>query len=522
MRISLSDFPGFDPTGVTSSDAAMSAAIASIPSSAGGGAIVIDSSQKVRLDTSIGLQQGQQIVGEFNCHAHAGAGYSYAFEESGSAVRLHNGAEIRLDNGAALKNVLVYRGGMEFNSAPDFNEWTGVGVRLGYGNDQRLEDVMVLGFDTCVANLADRGLNGNGRVVMDRVYVDGKNGFRLVGSYDTSFFDELRAFCFATQGYPGEPAPGEWYDPRKDRRPGVGFQMLDRSDGTKIGRIETFGYLVGFDANCASWLAQQVTADYPSTPTYLAPATAIGVRLRADVDPTSGNRPVDVDPSHIGSVQVWSYGKGIVSIGRPGRMASIGSAALVNLTSDAVTIDGGGVQIDNLDACLCSGFPVAFAKAPDTVTRIRGNATQFGPSRNSWNAAVVKAPAGSIREYVDVQISTDQSTGCKFYDDGAGNHVPIYREIPSAVPVQLPPPSGKSVDDYTITGTVSFGAIHGGQGGRIVRLHFKSAVRVTAANATNGIRLPSGASSLNVPAGAIMTLDYNGAKDRWEVVSYVA
>jgi len=520
--IELRDVPDCDPTGVLASDAAMATALAAIPSASGGGIIHIGKQDRIRLDTSIALGQGQQIVGDFLPRYHAGTGYGSAYDQCGSAIRLNNGAEIRLDNGSALKGVLVYRQGLQFDSAQDFATWTGVGVRLGYGNDQRVEDAMILGFDTCLRNINDRGLNGNGRVILNRVYVDGKNGFKLIGSYDTCFFDELRAFCFVTQGYAGSPAPGEGYDPRKDRRPGVGFQMLDRSDGTKIGRIETFGYLVGFDANCASWLAQQVTADYPSTPTYLAPATAIGVRLRADVDPTSGNRPVDVDPSHIGSIQVWSYGKGIVSIGRPGRMASIGSAALVNLTSDAVTIDGGGVQIDNLDACLCSGFPVAFAKAPDTVTRIRGNATQFGPSRNSWNAAVVKAPAGSIREYVDVQISTDQSTGCKFYDDGAGNHVPIYREIPSAVPVQLPPPSGKSVDDYTITGTVSFGAIHGGQGGRIVRLHFKSAVSVTAANATNGIRLPSGASSLNVPAGAIMTLDYNGAKDRWEVVSYVA
>lgn len=522
--IALSSFAGFDPTGITSSDGAMALALAAIPASSGGGTITIGGADKIRLDTTIALQQGQRIIGEFDARYHAGSGYGSAFDQCGSAIRLHGGAEIRIDNGGVLRNVLAYRDGLQFDVAQDFNTWTGVGVRLGYGNDQRVEEVMILGFDTCLKNINDRGLNGNGRVILDKVYVDGRNGIKLIGSYDTCFIDRIRAFCFVTQGYAGTPAAGETYDPRKDRRPGVGFQMLDRSDGTMIGRIETFAYQTGIDISTASWIASELFTDYPSTPTYPTPSGVVGVSLRKSVDTSSGySRPVDCDPSNIGSLQVWGADRGLTYSGDTGRIGVINAAAFVGLSGDAVTVDGGGLDIGLLEVSSCSGIPVTFASAPNTVTRIRGHAKLFGPQRNSWNAPVVRSPTGSNTHLIDVRLATDQAAGSRYFDDSTGFGIPKFPSLASANPIMLPPPYGdKGVETFLITGSASLAGIYGAPGARQIRFIFQSALTVYGAAYAGAIRLPSGAASMPVTAGAIMTLDYNGSTDRWNVVSYVA
>lgn len=512
-RFTLDNIPGIPTDGSASASTALSALQAEHAGS--GFEFIVPTEGKILLDEDFVITKGQRLVGDFRPNDATGYGGDYT--AMGHSIRLGSGATIRLDNGGVLEKLLIYREGLTFNvSQGDFSSWTGTGVTIAYGNDQVVRDCMVLGFETCVASLAARGQNGSGRVVLDRVYVDGKNGFRLVGSYDSAYFDRLRAFCFVTQGYAGTPAPGEGYDPRKDRRPGIGFQLLDRADGTKFGNVEFFGYAVGFDANVASWTGSSITVDYPTTTTYnVGGSGIIGARLRADTDPT-GPRTVDYDPCQIANLQIWSTDVGLKIAGNADRVAQVGSLTVRNSWGDAIQIDGGGLISPNTTIGLCSGAPVRFLSAPNAKTLIRGQAMQFGAGRNSNNVPVVKAPAGANTNLIDVKLRSDQSLQAAYFD----NH-PSAPSVASADPLALPAFSGNDMEVFDVTGAVDFSAMYGLRPG-IVTLRFGAALTVFAGAFTGGFRLPGGAASLAVAAGSILTVKYDATADRWVVLSYQA
>lgn len=510
-EIILQGIAGIDITGVTSSSTALNALVAANPHAN----FIIPREGKILLDQNLVLNYGQKLSGEFN--PNDATGLSFQYQNAGYSVRLSGGAHIRLDNGGELQGLLIYRQGLVFNvDQGDFSTWTGDGVQLAFGNDQRIRDCMILGFRTCINSLNARGLNGSGRVVIDRVYVDGYNGIKLVGSYDTAYINRVRAFCFVTQAFAGTPAGGETYDPRKDRRPGIGFELVDRSDGTKLEDIEIFGYFTGFKANTASWEAGKLTVDYPTTPTYNTGGSGtIGVLLTKDVDPT-GPRNVDYDPCQIGVMQIWSPETGLKIVGDAGRVAQIGTGAILNTYGDAIQIDGGGLIAPNMRTALTSGAPVRFVSAPNTKTIIKGRANNFGAARNSNNVPVVKIPASSNVNLVEVWMDNDQTVGAAYYD----NH-PTLPSVASVDPLNLPSYHGGGVESFLVTGTNNFAGMYGLRPG-IVRLYFQSGLTLFAGAFSGGLRLPGGAANLAVAAGACVTFEYNATADRWYVVSVAA
>ncbi|MBB3385981.1 MULTISPECIES: hypothetical protein [unclassified Rhizobium] len=510
-EIELSNIPGLDTVGATDSSVTVLALQAE--HAASGFVMKLPQSSKIRLDQNLALNFGQKIRGSLNPNDATGASFNYA--NIGSTFILGGGATIRLDNGAVIENSLVYRRGLVFNADQgDFSSWAGAGITLGYGNDQVVRNVMSLGFLYGVRSLNDRGLNGPGRIVLDRVYVDAVNAFYLSGSYDTAFIDKIRAFCFVTQAYAGNPAPGESYDPRKDRRPGTGLKLVDRADGTKIMSAEIFGYKTGIDANTASWMIGDITVDYPTTTTYNTGGGSgvIGALLHADTDPTVP-RAVDYDPSQIGNLQIWSVETGLKIVGNAGRVSQIATLAIRNTYGDAIQIDGGGLIAPNTTIENCTGTPVRFLSAPNTKSIIRGKATHFGAARNSSGVPAVKLPALSSANLVDVKLNTDQSAGSGYFD----NH-PALLGVASGNPLNLPAYNGGEVETFFVTGSNNLAGIYGPRPGR-VRLFFENAITIFAASEDGGIRLPGGAASLNVTTNTCLTLEYNGTAKRWCVVS---
>ncbi|WP_112602762.1 hypothetical protein ACK83U_12405 [Rhizobium sp. WW22] len=510
--ILLQNIPNIDLSGATDSSTALLALQNAHAST--GFKFRVPRDGKIRLDQSFVVNQGQILRGDLTPNDASGiAGYDYSMLPY--AFVLGSGAQFRLDNGGIIENLLIYRRGLVFNADQgNFSSWTGNGIVLGYGNDQNVRNTMVLGFQYGVRSLNDRGLNGSGRVVLDKVYVDCVNGFYLNGSYDTAYFDRLKAFGFVTQGYAGTPAPGEGYDPRKDRRPGVGFQMLDRSDGTTLASLHVFGYKTGFRANTASWLAANVSIDYPTTPTYTSAGLGVlGVELLADTDPT-GPRFTDYDPSQIANLQIWSVENGLKITGSAGRITQIGTLAIVNPYGDGIQINGGGLICQNVRMANVSGAPVRFLKAPDTRSLIRGYASNFGAGRNSSGVPVVKVPANSNVNLVDVRLDSDQSVGASYFD----NH-PKAQQVASADPLLLPAYRGGDVEEYLVTGTTGFSGMYGLRPARIL-LRFQSALTIFAGPFTGGFRLPGAATSLSVAAGASILFEYDGDLDRWRAVAY--
>lgn len=510
-EIFLQNIPGFDPTGATDSSTALLALQTAHAST--GFHFRVPRGAKFRLDSDLVLNYGQKLSGEFIPNDATGVGYDYA--SLGYSIRLHGGAEIRLDNASALEGLLIYRNGLTFNvDQGDFSTWAGNGVVLGFGNDQNFKRCMVLGFDTCVRTVNDRGLNGPGRVIMEHIYVDGKNGFLINGSYDNAYFDMLRGFCFVTQAYAGTPAPGEGYDPRKDRRPGVGFKLTDRADGTSLGRLQFIGYKTNYDINVGSFDATVMMSDYFTTPTYTAPSDTIGILLHLDTDTISDpDRDVDAFPTGIGYLHAWSSYVPLKIVGRAQRPVQVSEASIINSFSDAIQIDGGGLICPNLTVGLCSGAPVNFLSAPNTKTYIRGQATQFGASRDSNNVPAVKTPAGSNVNLIDVKLESDQTTGAAYFD----NH-PSAPSVASADPLLLPSYHGNEIESFTVTGTANIASMYGLRTG-VVRLTFQSALTLFAGGFAGGLRLQNNVSDLTVKAGTTAVFSYDKTLDRWIMLS---
>jgi len=509
--IVLNAATGVDVTGATDSSAIVSQLLAS--TSLSGCKLVVPRTAKIKLADDIHLNVKQSIVGSFNPNDASGIpGYDYT--QLSSQIILASGAEILLSNGSQAEGLLIYRDGLVFNADQgDFSTWTGNGIVLAYGNDQVVRDCMVLGFEYPVRTLLDRGPNGASRLIVDRVYVDGKNGFRFNGSYDTSFFDRLRFFPYVTQGYLGAPAEGETYDPRKDRRPGVGFELVDRADGTKIGSVQVFGARTGFKANTASWMAGSISVDYPWSPTYTGAGTgSIGVHLITDVVPVIGNT-VDYDPCQIGTLQLWGQETPIKIEGTAGRVAQIGAGAIIRAASDAIQIDGGGLHAPNMRFALVSGAPVKFLSQPNTKSTIRGHAVAFGPSLNSFGVPVVSAPAGSDITLVDVKIASDQWPGSHYFDN-----CPALTEVASADPLILPTYRGGEIETFVITGTTNISLMYGQRPGA-VRLRFAEGLSIFATSALGSFVLPGGEESMVIAAGTVWTLEYSGDDDKWVVVA---
>lgn len=513
-EIILGNIPGFDPTGVADSYTALAALQAE--HAATGFQFKVPRNAKLKLGSNFVLTHGQSLVAD-RPPADASGVIGNDYNVFGNTIKLANNAHIRLDNGGRVQDLLIYRDGLRFNEDQgNFSEWTGWGVVLGYGNDQVVENCMVLGFDTCVTTLTQRGNNGPGRCILKRVYVDGKNGFKIVGSYDNAFFDILRAFCFVTQAYVGNPAGAEGYDPRKDRRPGVGLQLLDRADGTSLGRSQMFSYAIGYDINCGGWDAGVMMADYGTTTTYNSGGSGtIGILLRADTVPVE-LRTTDYSPCNIGYAHAWSSEVPIKIVGNAGRVAQMGTISVTNAYGDAIQIDGGGLQCNNVNMGLISGAPVRFLKAPDTKTTLKGKVAQFGAARNSNNVPAVKMPAGSNINLVDVNFDTDQTIGAAYYDNG-----PVPPTVVSADPITLPAYHGGDTEEFTVTGTAGIAYMFGLRPGKVV-LNFQSSLTLFNNGAgAGGFRLP-GNTNLVVAAGSTATFKYNYSTSKWTCLSYVA
>lgn len=520
--ILLSGIQGIDETGVLDSSTKINQILSE--NTTNGCTLVIPRDAKIKLSSDVVLVAKQSIIGYFNPHDASGLTGTdgngnptfFDYKKLSSQLILSNNASIRLDNGSKLSSVFVWRAGLLFSvDQGDFSSWTGNGVVLGYGNDQVVQDCLIVGFEYPLTTITTRGLNGPGRVILNRIYIDGKNGIRLCGSYDTAFIDRIKIFGFVTQAYAGTPAEGETYDPRKDRRPGIGFELVDRCDGTKIGAIEVFGYSIGFKANAASWCVSNLSVDYPTTPTYNTGSSGtIGVLLTKDVDPTVP-RNIDYDPSQIGILQIWSTEIGLKLIGNAGRMAQIGAGTIVNTYGDAIQIDGGGLIAPNMRFALNSGAPVNFISQPNTKSIIKGRANQFGAGRNSNNVPVIKIPAESNINLVDIKLDNDQSIGASYF-----NNYPTLPAISSADPLMLPSYCGNETEYFLVTGSNGFSGIYGLRPGT-VNLHFESSISIFAGNFSGGIRLPNNAANISISAGTSISFEYNGSLDRWNTVSMV-
>lgn len=521
-EIWLQNISNIDLSGGASSSTAFNALLDA--NRANGAHFRIPRGAKIKLDiVETVLTAGQKLSGGLN--PNDAAAQSYDYTQLGYSIRLANGAQIRMDNASELDGVLIYRANTAFNvDQGDFSAWTGNGVVIAYGNDQKVTNCMILGFNYCLRTLNERGLAGAGRVILKRVYVDGKNGILMNGSYDNAFFDELRGFGFVTQGYVGFPVPGEGYDPRKDRRPGIGFRITDRADGTSLGRSQFIGYQTNYDINIGGFDATCLMSDYFTTPTYPAPAGTVGILLHRDVDETTEpDRNIDAFPALISIAHAWSSDIPIKIIGRAGRPVQIGIGTVINAGADGIQIDGGGLICQDMTIAAVTGAPVRFLSAPDTKTIIHGTAQNFGPARNSSGVPVVSLKTGAAvaitnanSNLIDVKLANDQATGSAYFD----NH-PIFPTVASADPLSLPAYAGGETESFTVTGTAAIAFMYGLRPGN-VRLYFSAALSLFNGAGPGGLRLPGNVNTIDVAAGSCATCEYDRTSDRWTVMSISA
>lgn len=190
------------------------------------------------ISQSIVLPQGISFVGQ-NCNPQQVIpGQSY-YSQGGTFI-LQSGATITLGRGSTLQRLVVMQGGLLAAPTTDaqcttlLSQLTGTGIVMPNG-DAMLRDVMVLGFNQPINAQLNDVTEGQSRIYMDNVKIDGANGLVLGGAYDICRLYAVHCWPFLTAHVAGVSNPNLM-------RPGVAFDLNTVDDWSQLLLCFAYGY----------------------------------------------------------------------------------------------------------------------------------------------------------------------------------------------------------------------------------------------------------------------------------------
>ncbi|KVT86250.1 hypothetical protein WT25_10870 [Burkholderia territorii] len=200
------------------------------------------------ISQSIVLPQGISFVGQ-NCNPQQVIpGQSY-YSQGGTFI-LQSGATITLGRGSTLQRLVVMQGGLLAAPTTDaqcttlLSQLTGTGLIIPNG-DVLLRDVMVLGFNLPVNAQLNDVTEGQSRVFMQNVKIDGVNGLVLGGAYDVCSLEDVECWPFLTAHVTGVSNANL-------TRTGKAFSLNTVDDWSELTRCMAFGYQTNYYLNGVS------------------------------------------------------------------------------------------------------------------------------------------------------------------------------------------------------------------------------------------------------------------------------
>lgn len=206
---------------------------------------------------------------------HLGAGAA-DYERKPGGLRLASAASIHVGPSAHFLDAVVIRDGLNapFTDAvaaqAGVDAFAGTAIRIT-GNDARVTNVLVLGFDRAI----DSQNCARGRFT--DVQGDCRNGIRISACTDIPYLTRCHFWPFLTANYTWTASDTTQ---RILTRPGIGFELKDTVDWGKVTNCFTYGYFRGFRlVNVSSNLLTGCASDNPVQNGVPVTPGAIGVLI---------------------------------------------------------------------------------------------------------------------------------------------------------------------------------------------------------------------------------------------------
>ena len=205
----------------------------------GGGIIDLPRKVVLRQPGSIAIPANVSIRSGIGSPGMTGNNYSLGGYGRLNGIALDAASKLVPFAGSSVERALIYRRGMAFPEK-DESAFAGVAIEVParglteHQDDVTLDRVMILGFAKCVYS------DGNARLTMNRVLMDGKSGLDLRNSFDIARIMGCHAFPFVSL-----PAAANGYPGARLTRSGIGFNFQATNDGT----MSAFNLALGYQKN---------------------------------------------------------------------------------------------------------------------------------------------------------------------------------------------------------------------------------------------------------------------------------
>jgi hypothetical protein len=457
-RVSAADFSGYDPTGVSDSQAAITSAFTSL--GAAGGTVYINNGDKVLIDNNLTVPKNCHLVGPHMITGTPGGNASAPYGNVGGAIYLNSTKTITLESSASVSGLYILRKGMTF-PAQDATAYAGT-VFNADGDDCKIANLLVIGFKKVYTTTF------HGRLMIDRVLFDcnpdtGDGAIDIDGIYDAGQiqythgwpFGTIEAYSTAISG--GSTAAVEAY---RLHRTGAGYKIRSQADAVSLHSAFSYAYNIGFDIDVAGGFQFTGGCWADNTRYYTG---SIGFKIRATTDTTADQlRTYGCD-----------YGCDFDLSTESKFTAAIMHAQYCNY--DALIIGAGDYCIGTLVAKNNGGAAINITS---NAARLRlENLIDTG---NTY-ANPVKLSVSLVRiEDCDIGgVLSDKADGTSL----VGTNDTAIRQIASATTINVP----TRPDIFYILGTTNIETINGVNGGRVITFIFQGSL--TVKNGTGNIHI---------------------------------
>ncbi len=472
-------------------------------------------------------------------------------------------ASITLNSSSGIRNAYVVQNGLTL-PAPDGGGFSGTAIACSAPSPARsngpfLEKVLFIGFTQVIS------CTNTDRPRFDEVYFDSVNGLYSSGSYDTSYFNRMRGWPYASVGFTGWSVTGARgtgttatlsISPASTLRVGThltvsgmsapGYDTADAvvtasssgsvsyastatgaaSGGTLIDPSQTLGRLgTAFDLEGQqddTHITNSFAFGYANSFTFGANGNLMGDMLWSDQVPY----PVTGSTGFLfkGTIGRTSFGQLYANGSTYAlRHAVVGSVhAGVDIAElFAHTLSPGGecinvaagttasLNIANVNIVGCSSWALDIASAPNARVRV-GGGTITGAQGGSTTGPYIAVPqVGALSSNIVIdttKLVTDLQAGASLIGNGQ------LRDLPLASATTLAPPA-TGVDAFALSGTHPITTIRGAFGGR--ELLFTCTAACDFANGGN-IALSAGIPFVGAPGAQIkLRFDANNTPPVW-------
>ena len=465
--VSVAEFLGFDPTGVTDSSDAISNALLSLGDA--GGSVTVPYYAKLLVDKDIVIPKNCHLDGPHNFVGSPKDNHDANYTSLGGAIILNPSATITLKGGADVRGVLIYRKGMVFPSA-DASEYAGKAITVD-GDDAGAERCLVIGFGHSFYS------SGFQRPRVDFFYHDCTNGIFVENCLDNPKIGICHSWPFGTIAHPNKPS--NWAD-----RLGIAYHFKNTADWLTLNACFSYGHLRGTKIENVN----HYVLHCPQADGTRALAESIGI----EIDGTAGGCE-----------------EGMIITPRVAAQTLAG-IKIATLPGVSTAIIGGGLWDDGTHGIwLVSGdLHIADTSIRDTSNGITIDSPSSRVFRRGVRFKNVTQPFNVTALNTNIYGGDDDFVTLAAGNRLAGPNMGT-KYVTAASPLNLPP----SGNEFNVVGSTGFGTLNRGWKGRVVTLIFHDPVAVYSSTGSDSSMRLAGNATFNAVAGSSLVLHHNG--EQW-------